>query len=126
MQFAYWAILIAACQPLLWAVLAKSGGGYDNHAPRRYLQGVKGWHERAQWAQQNSWEAFPLFAAAVLLAGLQQVPAAGMDAAAAVFVVLRFAYGFCYIRDLATLRSLSWFGAFLSVIWLFLLAGRVL
>ena len=46
-----------------------------------------GWRQRAQWAQQNSWEAFAPFAAAVIVAYLMMVTPQQLDAAAAVFIV---------------------------------------
>lgn len=126
MQFAFWAVLVSALLPLVWAGVAKSGGGYDNHAPRDYLAKLGGWRQRAQWAQMNAWEAFSPFAVAVVIAYLLQVPAAQMDLAAGVFVVARVAHGFCYIADRAALRSLSWLAGFAAVLYLFLAAGQVL
>ena len=126
MQFAFWAILLAAVMPLLWAVLAKSGPGFDNHQPRLYLAGLHGWRQRAQWAQQNSWEAFAPFAAAVIVAYLMMVTPQQLDAAAAVFLVARLGYGVCYVADWATLRSLCWTAGFGAVVYLFLAAAHLL
>lgn len=125
MRFAFWAILISAAMPMVWAVLAKAGKGYDNHAPRKYLDGLTGWRQRAQWAQQNAWEAFAPFAAGVIVAHLHAVPGQRVDAAALVFVVARLFYGFCYIADQALLRSLVWTVGWGVVVYLFLMAGGV-
>ncbi|NSL55260.1 MAPEG family protein [Uliginosibacterium aquaticum] len=113
MNVAYLCILIAALLPILLAGAAKAGGrklgvSYDNAAPRASLSQLSGWPQRANWAQQNSWEAFPVFAAAVLMA-LQ----AGLDAHmvglwASAFVFARCAYSVCYLLDLAVARSLCW------------------
>lgn len=51
-------------------LLQKVGGfsSNDNHNPRDFLNGVQGEAKRANAAQQNSFEIFPAFAAAVLIA----------------------------------------------------------
>ncbi|MFS8136636.1 MAG: MAPEG family protein, partial [Thermomonas sp.] len=75
MSIAYWCILIAAALPYLWVSLAKAGGErYNNSDPR-------GWQakqenprsKRAYAAQLNAFEAFPAFAASVLMAQFAQV-----------------------------------------------------
>ncbi|WP_374602437.1 MAPEG family protein [Niveibacterium sp.] len=114
MKISFLCILIAAIQPFLWAGAAKFGGQrsgtrYDNRAPRDTLAHLSGWPQRANWAQQNSFEAFPIFAAAVLMAYAAGVPAALIDFWAGCFIVARFAYFACYVANLATLRSLVWF-----------------
>lgn len=125
MQFAFWAILIAALLPLVFAALSKSGG-MNNHAPRAAQAALHGWRLRAHWAQQNGWEAFPVFAAAVIVAFLSLVPQQRMDAAAAVFVLARLAYGVCYVLDWPTVRSLVWTVGYGAVIYLFLAAAHLL
>lgn len=45
-----------------------SGGGYDNAAPRQWTEGLQGWPRRMEWAHRNHFEAFPAFAAGVLVA----------------------------------------------------------
>lgn len=124
MQFAFWAILIAAVLPLLFAALSKAGG-MDNHAPRAAQAALQGWRLRAHWAQQNSWEAFPVFAAAVVVAFLNLVPQQRMDAAAAVFVLARLVYGACYVMDWPAARSLVWTVGYGAVIYLFLAAAHL-
>lgn len=124
MQFAFWAILIAAVLPLLFAALSKAGG-MDNHAPRAAQAALQGWRLRAHWAQQNSWEAFPVFAAAVVVAFLNLVPQQRMDAAAAVFVLARLVYGVCYVMDWPAARSLVWTVGYGAVIYLFLAAAHL-
>ena len=124
MQFAFWAILIAAILPLLFAALSKSGG-MNNHAPRAAQAALDGWRLRAHWAQQNSWEAFPVFAAAVIVAFLSLVPQQRMDVAAAIFVLARLAYGLCYVMDWPAARSLVWMVGYGAVIYLFLAAAHL-
>ena len=92
---------------------------YDNRAPRDFLAGLEGRQKRADWAQQNSFEAFPAFAAAVIIAHLAQGSQAAINVLAVAFVVLRLIYGWAYINDRPTLRSLIWIAALACVVaWL--------
>ena len=75
MTIAYWCVLVAALLPIVWAGAAKSGiKGYDNARPREFLGSLQGWPARANFAQQNSYEAFPPFAAGVIIAHLCDTP----------------------------------------------------
>ena len=112
MTIAYWCVMIAAFLPLLYTGIAKfSGPGFNNHTPRDFQAQLQGFRQRAHWAHLNSFEAFPPFAAAVIIAhqlGLQQ---STLDALAIGFIVARLAYGAFYLADMATLRSLAWVAA---------------
>lgn len=119
MPFSLWSILIAALLPLVWALLAKAGAPYDNHRPREVLARAQGYRLRANWAQQNAWEAFAPFAAAVIVAFLMRVPQPHADLAAAIFLAARVLHGVCYLRDMATARSLCWLAGFAAVVYLF-------
>ena len=123
MTLAYWCVLAAAVLPYLFTGLAKTSAGYDNRAPRRWLEGVEGWRRRAHWAQLNSFEAFPPFAAAVIIAHQAGARGAATDALAAAFVVLRLGYGMLYVADRPAARSLVWTAAFGCVLGLFGLAA---
>ena len=71
MTIAYWCVVLVMFLPLIWVGIAKANGsGYDNDRPREWLADQKGRAARANWAQQNSYEAFPPFAAAVIIAHL--------------------------------------------------------
>jgi len=126
MTLAYWCVLIAALLPYLFTGFAKFGklGSYDNRAPREFLGRLDGWRKRADWAQMNTFEAFPFFAAAVIIAHLaggarQSV----IDGLAVAWVVLRLLYGAAYILDKATLRSLLWTGALGCAVALFIVSA---
>jgi uncharacterized MAPEG superfamily protein len=85
MTFAYWCVALAAFLPLVWVGAAKVGGtdhDYDNARPRIFLANLSGWPQRANWAQANAYEAFPPFAAAVIIAGLAGANQAVVDALA--------------------------------------------
>ena len=123
MTIALWCLFFAALLhfiskvPLAMAQ-AKSKGGYDNNNPREQQAALTGWGKRALAIHQNQIESFPLFAAGVLVATAsgQSAPVIGYLAIA--YVLARFAYIFCYLKDLATLRTLVWsvgFGSSLAL-----------
>lgn len=124
MTIALWSIFIGLWLPLLWSITAKWGfPNYDNSRPRDWLASQQGWRQRATWAQQNAWEAFAPFAAAVLTAhfvGADQVTANWL---AALFIVSRLLHGVFYILDRSTARSVAWFGGMAAVIGLFVAAA---
>lgn len=129
MTTAFWCVLAAALLPYAFTGLAKSArdpglGRYDNRAPREWLDRLGGWRKRAHWAQLNTFEAFPPFAAGVIVAHLAGAPQAAVDQLAVAFVALRVAYGALYILDHHKLRSLVWALALACVIGLFVTAAR--
>ncbi len=64
MTWSYVCVLLAGFMPLLFTGYAKfTGPGFNNRRPRDFLAGLEGARQRANAAQQNSFEAFPLFAA---------------------------------------------------------------
>jgi uncharacterized MAPEG superfamily protein len=124
MTFAYWCVLLTALLPIVWVGVAKMGAdGYDNYRPRIFLAQLKDWPQRANWAQVNAFEAFPSFAAAVIIAHLVGANQILIDSLAGVFLVVRVAHGIFYIQNKATLRSLAWTIGFLCTICIFLAAG---
>jgi uncharacterized MAPEG superfamily protein len=122
MTLGYWMVLAAGILPYVSIVVAKWGRDYDNAAPRVGLERLGGLRQRAYWAHLNGFEAFPLFAAAVIIAHLAHAPQQWLDGLALGFVLLRVVYTFCYIYDKPTLRSLAWAAAFLCVIGLFIIS----
>jgi len=109
MTLAYWCVLIAAILPYLLIGVAKVGvRGFDNRRPRDWYEKTSGFRRRAVWAQQNSFEIFPLFAAAVIIAHLAGAAQATIDGLAIGFIASRIAYAISYLADLHLLRSLVW------------------
>jgi uncharacterized MAPEG superfamily protein len=120
MKTAFLCVLIAGLLPYVGTMAAKWGfRRYDNHNPRQWLAEQTGFRARGNAAQANSFEAFPLFAAGVIIATLAQVDAALMDALAVTFVLARVGYIVCYVADKATWRSIFWLVGLLSVVALF-------
>jgi uncharacterized MAPEG superfamily protein len=122
MNFAYGMILVAMFLPYATIVLAKAGGGIDNHAPRRDLAQLTGWRQRADWAHRNHFEAFAPFAVAVIIAELAHVAQSKIDLAAGAFIAMRIVYTALYIADQAALRSLAWSLGFIAVLALFVMS----
>jgi uncharacterized MAPEG superfamily protein len=108
MTTALWCVLIAGLVPYVAVVVAKGGAKFDNNNPRDWLAKQDGYRRRANGAQANSFEAFPLFAAAVIVAHVLHGPQARVDMFAMIFIAARVAYLLCYIADWAVLRSLAW------------------
>ena len=102
-------ILVAGAMPWICAGIAKAGQkNYDNHNPREWLAQQTGYRARANAAQANCFEAFPLYAVGVLLAMLSQVDIDQIQLCTGIFIVARVAYVACYLMDKDKLRSLAW------------------
>ena len=86
MTIAFWCVLVAGFLPYFGTLTAKIGGErFDNSNPRDWLNAQSGFRKRANAAQHNSFEAFPFFAAAVIIAHLAGAPQGRID----LFAVLR-------------------------------------
>jgi uncharacterized MAPEG superfamily protein len=119
MTTAYWCVLAAALLPYAATLTAKGGARFDNHQPRAWLAAQTGWRARAHAAQLNGFEAFPLFAVAVVVATLTHAPQARVDLLALVFVGARVLYLIAYLADQALLRSIVWFAGIASAVAIF-------
>ena len=113
MNIAFLCVLIACAMPLILTGLSKAGGAkaghrFDNNHPRAWLAKLSGWPLRANAAQQNSWEALPIFIAGVLMATVANVAQETIEFWAVWFIVARVLYSALYIADQASLRSLVW------------------
>lgn len=123
MTTAFWCVLVAGLLPFVWTTTAKAvGGGFKprhNHNPREFLETLSGLAKRAHWAQLNSFEAFPFFAAAVIIAHLTSAPQPRVDMLAMAYIALRLLHGIFYVTDKAAPRSLVWFASVGCVIAIF-------
>lgn len=123
MTIAYWCLFLAMFYPFAFAGLAKSRGDFDNANPRSWLEGLSGWRQRAHWAQQNHFEAYPPFAAGLIVAHQLGAAQPWVDTLAVVFIVARVLFGLFYVRNRPTLRSVVWTVGFACVVGLFVLAA---
>lgn len=113
MTIAFWCVFVAGILPYVATLIAKSGRrNFDNRDPRTWLAQQEGFRKRANAAQLNGFEAFPFFAAAVIVAHITTNGGAPLvDTLAIVFVVLRVLFLAFYLANLSRLRSLTWFAA---------------
>lgn len=122
MTIANWTILGACMLPVLTMGLAKAASlslpdrnaRYDNNHPRDWQARLTGWQARAHAAQNNGFEALPLFVAAVILPQQAHADQGRIDLLALSFIGIRIAYVAVYLANIGTLRSLIW-GAGLAV-----------
>ena len=127
MTIAFLCVLIASFLPIVWAGYAKMSSGFsgkDNASPRAFMETLKGKAQRANWAQQNAWEAFAPFAAAVIIANICQANPQRIDLYAGTFIVARILHGLLYIADLAKLRSIVWMIGVAATVGLYYLAYK--
>jgi len=128
MTLAHYSLLVACLLPVVCAGLAKAGrfsapasqGGYDNADPRAWLARQSGRRARANAAQANSFEALPLFIAAVLVAHSLGAAQAWVDGLAWAFIGLRVLYIAAYLSDRPSTRTVVWLLAYLTCVALFL------
>ena len=100
------AIILATVTPLPAKILFRHQ--FNNARPRDPAFYAAGFRARSLWAHQNGMEAFPFFAAAVLLAEMRGVPQAILDGLAAAFILARLGYIACYFANKPTARSIVW------------------
>jgi uncharacterized MAPEG superfamily protein len=82
----------------------------DMGAPRAMFERLPSWGKRANWAHQNSFEAFTLHAPACLLCLVVGVLSPIAIAAAWIHPALRLAYIGAYVGNVPALRGLCWAG----------------
>lgn len=92
--------------PFLVVGYGRAQVGYDMAAPRAMFDKLPPYAQRASWAHQNSFEAFPIFAAAALMAYVTGVNSFIAVGAAIAFVVARLLYSIFYIANVPLARSL--------------------
>lgn len=80
-----------------------------------------GWQKRAIAAHSNSYEALPLFIAAVIFAQTAQGDQSRIDMLAIAFIALRVMYIAVYPMNFGSLRSLIWSAAMAVNVGLFLM-----
>ncbi len=125
MTIAFWCVLVAALLPYLAndrsRRRAASATTTAIRAPGSTAR--QGLSRRADNAQKNGFEAFPFFAAAVIIAHLTHAPQERVDILAVIFIVARLAYFVCYLADWQAARSLVWMLGFIACLTIFLLGA---
>jgi uncharacterized MAPEG superfamily protein len=110
MTIAEWCVFGAVVLYLLTIVPIKWIGfrRYDNSRPRDPAFFEDPLRARALGAHQNGIEAFPFFAAAVLLAEFRAAPQDLINELAVLFLIVRIAYVLTYLGNRPRLRSILW------------------
>lgn len=115
MKISVLCLLIAGVLPLISTAIAKWGfRDFDNHHPREWLARQTGFRARANAAQHNAFEAFPFFAAAVVLGLFMSMDQSVLDRYCLVFLAARVLYLVTYLANWASLRTLCWVVAYAS------------
>jgi len=102
--FAIVMLYLLSITPIKWLRFRR----FDNSRPRDPTFYQDPIAARSLGAHQNGIEAFPFFAAAVLLAEFRACPQRLVDELAVLFVIVRIAYVFTYLGNRPTLRSILW------------------
>jgi uncharacterized MAPEG superfamily protein len=102
--FAIVMLYLLSIAPIKWFRFRR----FDNSRPRDPAFYEDPIAARSLGAHQNGIEAFPFFAAAILLAEFRACPQRLVDELAVLFVIVRIAYVFTYLGDRPTLRSILW------------------
>ena len=98
--------------------------GYNQSAPRTMLDKLPPYAQRANWAHQNAFESFMLFAAAALMAYVTGQDSLVATGAAVLYVLARSLYPLFYILDVPLARSLMFAIGSLCIYTLFFLSCR--
>jgi len=96
------------------AVAMAKLGGYDNSHPREQQSKLTGFGARAVAGHQNAFESLLIFGLAVLAVLATGKVNMVAETAAIVHVAARVAYQVLYLKNMGTLRSLSWFVAIIA------------
>ena len=123
MTVAEWCVFGALMLSLLTIASVKWIGfrRFDNSRPRDPAFYDDPIRARALGAHQNGIEAFPFFAAAVLLAEFRLGPLRLIDELSVLFLIVRIAYVFTYLGNRQALRSILWSTGFAINIAIFFL-----
>tara|TARA_B100000029_G_C17495337_1_gene930622 strand:- start:157 stop:495 length:339 start_codon:yes stop_codon:yes gene_type:complete len=106
--------------PVYLAGVSKSSKvKYNNESPRDHISILSGKGKNAHSAEQNCYESFPAFFAAVIAAQWMGNDQATIDVLAIVFVLSRILHATFYLTNKGTLRSIAWLIGFASTIALF-------
>ena len=107
-----WCLFIAALLPYIAkgpvAVAMHKLGGYNNNHPREQQSKLTGFGARSLAAHQNAFEAFIIFAPAILIAIITNNTGDTIQLIAIVHVVARIFYNLLYLMNVSLLRSIVW------------------
>jgi uncharacterized MAPEG superfamily protein len=107
----FWCLLAASVIPFLLGFVSyyfryKQFGSIDNKYPRLQQAQLAGAGARAQAAEENAFEALPVFAGAVFVAHLAGASAGTAAVLSVIFVVARVLHAIAYLTNIDPLRTL--------------------
>lgn len=105
-------LVVGTFMPYLWAFIgaylrSQQLGQLDNKNPRGQAAETTGAAARAYAAQQNAWEALPVFIVAVFISYLGNFDGIIAALGSVAWVLARLLHGYFYLTDQDRLRSLS-------------------
>jgi len=118
MTLAIWCILIVGLMP--YFVYGPAAAKVDNRLPRVSAGGLTDLPARAYGAHLNSFETFPLFAIAVLVAHVAGGPGGPANWLAPLYIIIRLVYFYCYLSNLQPHRTIVFFIGLLDVLLIFI------
>jgi len=117
MTIAFWCVLLAALLP--YASFGLSRRYLDPEVPRQGVAHLEGLAARAHGAHLNAFEAFPPFAAAVIISHVVEGASATVNVLAILFIIARCAHMGFYLAERQPLRSAAFFAGLLLVLAIF-------
>ena len=120
MTIAFWCVFVAAALPYVPFGLVK---GLDPKNPRSTVRNLSGTAARAHSAHLNAFEAFPAFAAAVIISHLTLGANTWTNLLALAFIVARIAHIGFYLADRQPPRSAAFTVGLVIVIVMFIHAA---
>ncbi len=124
MTLPFWCLFIATLMVYLSkfpsTLITLKNEPYDNQYPRLQYQRLEGIGHRAWASHQNMIEAYPLFAAGILVSHLAGGNASVSGVLAISFLVARLFFQGFYLANWGTARSVSWAVGYGATLMLFL------
>ena len=120
MTIAFWCVLIAALLPYVPFGFVM---GLDLKVPRAGVKELTGLAARAHGAHLNAFEAFPPFAAAVIISHLTLGANRWSNIFGLLFLIARFTHMGAYLADRQPPRSGAWGAGLVIVIVMFIHAA---
>jgi uncharacterized MAPEG superfamily protein len=117
MTLAFWCVLIAAILP--YVPLGLANRFLDPRTPRKGVANLEGLPARAHGAHLNAFEAFPAFAAGVIISHIVEGASSLVNILAVLFIIARLAHMGFYLADRQPLRSGSFFAGAAVIVVIF-------
>jgi uncharacterized MAPEG superfamily protein len=117
MTLAFWCVFIAALLP--YVPFGLTARLLNPKTPRQGVPNLEGLPARAHGAHLNAFEAFPPFAAAVIISHIVEGASTTVNWLAVLFIVARLGHMGFYLADRQPLRSASFFVGLIVVIVIF-------